>query len=271
MTGENPTSNVIETSSGARFEIHDDYTDSGARVALRSRGASDKASYVRLGKADTTSAGDSGTLEDHYAQSAVTVSEGEGVDGIALYTADSIREAAKADKITEVQGTIRVEAHENIVGRSVQRHLLRGRRMVIVSGTAQDEPAGGETIDAAGESLQLEDDDMMLSSKRNLYISAHGDIHETTPHSVITEVGGDEIARTSGIPFRTTTEIRAGTSGAGRTPSYWGPKPVFGSGMPHLACWADGCACGDLSADGCISEPPTTCGRSSSFCKLRCR
>ena len=198
VTGENPTSNVIETSSGARFEIHDDYTDSGARVALRSRGASDKASYVRLGKADTTSAGDSGTLEDHYAQSAVTVSEGEGVDGIALYTADSIREAAKADKITEVQGTIRVEAHEDIVGRSVQRHLLRGRRMVIVSGTAQDEPAGGETIDAAGESLQLEDDDMMLSSKRNLYISAHGDIHETTPHSVITEVGGDEIARTSG-------------------------------------------------------------------------
>ena len=198
VTGENPTSNVIETSSGARFEIHDDYTDSGARVALRSRGASDKASYVRLGKADTTGAGDSGTLEDHYAQSAVTVSEGEGVDGIALYTADSIREAAKADKITEVQGTIRVEAHEDIVGRSVQRHLLRGRRMVIVSGTAQDEPAGGETIDAAGESLQLEDDDMMLSSKRNLYISAHGDIHETTPHSVITEVGGDEIATTSG-------------------------------------------------------------------------
>ena len=53
VTGENPTSHVIETSSGARFAIHDD-TGARSRIALHSRGASDMASYVRLGKADTT-------------------------------------------------------------------------------------------------------------------------------------------------------------------------------------------------------------------------
>ena len=202
VTSANPASHVIETSSGARFEIHDGDTDSQPRIALRSQGtsdtdASDNASYVRLGKAPKD-AGDSGSLEGHYTtERVVTVSEDEGVDGIALYTADNIREVAKADKITEVQGTIRAEAHKDILGRSVQRHLLRGRRMVIVSGTANDEPAEGETIDPAGVNLKIEDGDMILSSKRYIHIRANEDIHMHV-NALVTNVGGDEIKRTSG-------------------------------------------------------------------------
>ena len=206
VTGENPTSHVIETSSGARFAIHDD-TDARSRIALHSRGASEMASYVRLGKADTTNGSGPGTtgpgttgsrtLEDHYAENVVTVAEDEGLDGIALYTADHIREAAKRDKVTEVHGSVRVEAGEDITGRSVQRHLLRGRRMVIVSGAAADEPAEGATIDIDGENHSFDDDDMRLSSKGNLYIDARNYVYRYA-HEVVTEVGGDKFKRTNG-------------------------------------------------------------------------
>ena len=197
VTGANPTSHVIETSSGARFEIHDDYRDFKSRIALRSRGASHEASYLRLGKADAANAGSAETLEDPYEGRVLTVPE-EQRDGIALYTAHNIREAAQKDKTTEVNGSIHANAEGDIVGRSVQRHLLRGRRMVIVSGQAADEPAEGGTVDVAGNDVPVEDDDMLLSSKGNLYITAHGDIHERALQSVTTDVAGDEIRRTSG-------------------------------------------------------------------------
>ena len=231
VTGVNPTSHVIETSSGARFEILDGYDDSGerydpaaSRVTLRSQESDVAASYVRLGKADTTNASDPETLEDRYPEKMFTAEEEDEKDrhGIALYTADNIREAAQKDKITEVKGTIRAHAGEDIYGRSVQKHLLRGRRMVIVSGGLEDEPddwqsiyvqgkttvAGPATATAAGnvaqepavsiEEVQIEDDDMSLLSKGNVYIKAHGDIYTTTPQSVTENVGGDEIKRTSG-------------------------------------------------------------------------
>ena len=231
VTGVNPTSHVIETSSGARFEILDGYDDSGerydpaaSRVTLRSQESDVAASYVRLGKADTTNASDPETLEDRYPEKMFTAEEEEEKDrhGIALYTADNIREAAQKDKITEVKGTIRAHAGEDIYGRSVQKHLLRGRRMVIVSGGLEDEPddsqsiyvqgntivAGPATATAAGnmaqepavsiEEVQIEDDDMSLLSKGNVYIKAHGDIHTTALASVTKNVGGDEIKRTSG-------------------------------------------------------------------------
>ena len=91
VTRVNPTSHVVTTSSGARFEIHDDYEDSKSRIALQSRETFDKASYVRLGKADTRNASVPETLEDYYEKNVVTV-EKEKLDGIALYTADNIRE-----------------------------------------------------------------------------------------------------------------------------------------------------------------------------------
>ena len=197
VTGVNPTSHVIETSSGARFEIHDDYEDFKSRIALRSRESSGDASYVRLGKADTTNASDPETLEDHYEKDVITV-EKEELDGIALYTADNIREAAQKDKITEVKGTIRAHGGEDIYGRSVQKHLLRGRRMVIVSGQEADEPDDEANVRGPDNEAQMQDDDMFLLSKRNVYIKAHGDIHTTALKSVTENVGGDEIKRTSG-------------------------------------------------------------------------
>ena len=197
VTEDNPTSHVIETSSGARFEIHDGAEDSDSRIALRSQGASDRASYVRLGKADTASADGPEALEDPYEGSVLTVPE-EQRDGIALFTADNIREAAGKDKVTHVQGTIRTDAGEDIYGRSVQRHLLRGRRMVIISGQEADEPAEGETIDVPSTNASLEDDDMLLLSKRNLYIRANDEIHRSAKGSVTVDVGGDEIKKTYG-------------------------------------------------------------------------
>ena len=196
VTEDNPTSHVIETSSGARFEIHDGAEDSDSRIALRSQGASARASYVRLGKADTASADGPEALEDPYEGKVLTVPE-EQRDGIALFTADNIREAAGKDKVTHVQGTIRTDAGEDIYGRSVQRHLLRGRRMVITSGQEADEPVEGETIDVPGTNASLEDDDMLLLSKRDLHITAHGVVHKATLASEKT-VDGDETRTTHG-------------------------------------------------------------------------
>ena len=207
VTGVNPTSHVIETSSGARFEILDGYDDIGerydpaaSRVTLRSQRSDVAASYVRLGKADTTNASDPETLEDRYPEKMFTAEEEEEKDrhGIALYTADNIREAAQKDKITEVKGTIRAHAGEDIYGRSVQKHLLRGRRMVIVSGQEADEPGDEANVRGPDNEVHMQDDDMFLLSKGNVYIKAHGDIHTTALASVTENVGGDEIKRISG-------------------------------------------------------------------------
>ena len=199
--------------------MRDGDDDAVSRVVLRSRESSADASYVRLGKAHTNdepatvdapspepemSAGGAPppsppppTLEDDYAQEPFTAGE-DTSDGIALYTADHIREATRKDKITEAKGSVRVHAEQDIHGRSVAKHLLRGRRMVIVSGGADDEPGEGESIDIGGDEVRIENDDMLLSSKGNVYIKAHGDMHTKVPKTMITRVDGDEITRTSG-------------------------------------------------------------------------
>ena len=211
VTDANPTSHVVTTSSGARFEIHDDMdsdggdsgggesggADSRSRIALRSRAADDKASYVRLGGPDTTNQGVPETLEDRYETSAATVAE-EDRDGIALYTADHIREATQKDRLTEAKGSVRVQAEKDIHGRSVQRHLLRGRPMVIVSGEEVDEPDAGDTVALGDKEVSLGRDDMLLSSKGNVYITAGEDIRTTALSSVTTVVEADVIRRTSG-------------------------------------------------------------------------
>ena len=107
-------------------------------------------------------------------------------------------EATQKDKITEAKESVRVHAGKDIYGRSVEKHLLRGRRMVIVSGEAEDEPGEGDKVDIGDNEAPIEDDDMLLLSKGNVYIKAHGDIHTTALKSVTTEVDGDEIKRTSG-------------------------------------------------------------------------
>ena len=228
VTDANPTSHVIRTSSGARFEIHDDDRDadgedSGARIALRSRAADDKASYVRLGRSDTTNESVPETLEDRYETNvAVTENEEEDEtgaaalkDGVALYSADNIRDATRKDRITEAQGSVRVGARRGIYARSVQRHLLRGGPMVIVSGEEVDEPDEGYTFDMAQEEASIEKDDILLSSKGNVYITADEDIRTTVRNSVTT-VEGDEITRTYGDTvshhYGTTQGLQRGSS-----------------------------------------------------------
>ena len=217
VTDDNPTSHVIRTSSGARFEVHDDYPDSDgedsrSRIALQSREADDEASYVRLGRSTTASASE--PLEVHYENDVITV-EKDKRDGIALYTADHIRDATRKDRITEAKGSVRVAAEKDIDGRSVQRHLLAGRRMMIVSGGAADEPREGDRVDIGDSEVSIEDDDMLLSSNGNVYIRARGDI-ATVSKTVTIEVGGDEIRTTSGDTeshhFGTTSRYVRGSS-----------------------------------------------------------
>ena len=209
VTGANQTSHVIETTSGARFEIHDNYDDARSRVTLRSRESSEHASYLRLGKAhiaDSAAEGSTSgegsaapgaapaTLEDHYAEN-VHSADKEKRDGIALYTADNIREATKKDKITEAQGTIRVHAGEDIHSRSVETHLLRGKRMVIYSGAAEHEPTDETNTKDESDRSTMNDDDMFLSSRNDIYIKARGEIHKTALGSLTVETGGDLIKR----------------------------------------------------------------------------
>ena len=195
VTSANPTSHVIRTSSGARFEIHDNDRDSRSRIALQSREADDKASYMRLGK--STTASDPEALEDYYENNVITAEPNE-LDGIALYAAHDIRDSTRKDRITEAKGSVRVRAGKEIDGRSVERHLLRGRPMVIVSGGAGAEKGEGDEVDIGDEEVSIGDDDMLLLSKGNVYIKADGDRHTTALKSVTTDVAGNQVKVTSG-------------------------------------------------------------------------
>ncbi len=206
VTDDNPTSHVITTSSGARFEIHDNFDsdggDSRSRIALQSREGDDKAGYMRLGRSTTASAPEA--LEDYYEKEVITEEQNQPevqqneFDGIALYAAHDIRDSTRKDRITEAKGSVRVRAGKDIDGRSVQRHLLRGRPMVIVAGGAAAEKGEGDEVGIGDEEVSIGDDDMLLSSKGNVYIKADGDRHTTAVKSVMTDVAGDEVKTTSG-------------------------------------------------------------------------
>ena len=192
VTAANPTSHVVQTASGARFEIHDNIPTEQSRVALRSREPLGAASYLRLGKADLSASGPSegaATLEDHYADGRFNVETDDAAssfsvakdthDGIALFTPDNIREATSSDKITEALGTVDVHAREGLHARSLQTHLLRGRRMVMVSGSADD------------ESHDVEDDDTLIKSAGSIYLEAADEIHLTALGASTTEVSDE--------------------------------------------------------------------------------
>ena len=210
VTSANPTSHVIETASGARFEIHDNTSNNLSRVTLRSRNNSGAASYFRFGKADLSPSGappnDPVTLEDHYADDRFNVETDDNAaapfavekdthDGIALLTPDNIREATSSDKITEALGAVQVHAREGIEARSVQTHLLRGRRMVMVSGTADDEPGDNVDVNSEGGSYPLADDDTLIKSAGSIYLEAADEIHLTALGASTTDVA-DETRKT---------------------------------------------------------------------------
>jgi len=188
VTDTNPTSHVLETSAGARFEIHDGYDDEQARMTLRSRESSELASYLRLGKADGNDA--SATLEDHYVSDVLSAEVGER-DGIAMFTADDIREAAKGNKITEVRGTAHLHAEQHIRSRSLQHHLLRGERMLIVSGNV-DEPES-ETLEIAldHQAFTVGEHDTLIAAERNIHMRADKNVHVVSFGDTEYESGGN--------------------------------------------------------------------------------
>ena len=190
VTGANPTSHVVETSSGARFEIHDDTVDDRARVTLRSRKNSERASYLRLGKADVTDPGSAAypsTLEDHYVDT-VFSDHKDKENGIALLTADNIRVTTKKDKFTEAQKSVYTRAGDDIEARSVQKHLLQGRRMVIFSGLEEDEPTDDTNAASDGSPDTIDDDDTLIYSSGGIYLKSRNDIHLTAKGASIIEV-----------------------------------------------------------------------------------
>ena len=198
VTSLNPTSHVLHTSFGARFEVHDDYADERSRVSLRSHERFEQASYLRLGKKDTPGNGSnrsdsSATLEAHYVDDVFAEQSLGDVfsssddppphDGIALLAADNIVEATSKNKITL--------ASENIHARSLATHLLRGRRMVIFSGHPDDEPTGGTNTRSDQNPGRMADDDLFIHSTRNMYMRSKGDIHNTALGSLTIEIGDD--------------------------------------------------------------------------------
>ena len=187
VTDANPTSHVIETSAGARFEIHDGHDDEQARMMLRSRKSTELASYLRLGKADVNDA--SATLEDHYVSDVLSAEVGER-DGIAMFTADDIREAAKGNKITEVRGTARLHAEQHIRSRSLQHHLLRGERMLIVSGEAEDEPTDATNPGTEHAPRTVEDGDTYISSRGDIRLVAGENINFHSMEDMTIEAAG---------------------------------------------------------------------------------
>ena len=191
VTDANPTSHVVETSSGARFEIHDGYDHDSARVALRSREDAELASYFRLGSAHVTdpeSTAGTSTLEDHYVDTVFSAEKDEQ-GGIALLSADHIREAAKKHKITEVQKSVHVRAGEDIHARSVQKHLLSGRRMVIHSGPEDEEPTADTNAATEGSPYTIDDDDTLVHASGGIYLKAQNDIRFTAKGESIIETG----------------------------------------------------------------------------------
>ena len=190
VTDANPTSHVVETSSGARFEIHDDTADDRARVTLRSRKNSERASYLRLGNADVTDPGSTAypsTLEDHYVDTVFSDHKDKN-NGIALLTADNIRVTTKKDKFTEAQKSLYMRAGEDIEARSVQKHLLQGRRMVIFSGLEEDEPTDDTNAASDGNPDTIDDDDTLIYSSGGIYLKSRKDIHFTANGASIFEV-----------------------------------------------------------------------------------
>ena len=191
VTDANPTSHVVETSSGARFEIHDGYDHDSARVALRSREDAELASYFRLGSAHVTdpeSTAGTSTLEDHYVDTVFSAEKDEQ-GGIALLSADHIREAAKKHKITEAQKSVHVRAGEDIHARSVQKHLLSGRRMVIHSGPEDEEPTADTNAATEGSPYTIDDDDTLVHASGGIYLKAQNDIRFTAKGESIIETG----------------------------------------------------------------------------------
>ena len=197
VTSLNPTSHIFHTSFGARFEVLDDYADERSRVSLRSLDRFEEASYFRLGKKDTPINGSTGsnTLEEHYVNDVFDKHNLDDVfsssadipahDGIALLAADNIVEATKKNKVTL--------ASENIHTRSLATHLLRGRRMVIFSGSPENEPTDSTNTRSSENPGTLDDDDLFVYSTRDVHIKSDRNIYNTALGHLTVEIGDDSI------------------------------------------------------------------------------
>lgn len=192
VTADNETSHVIRTSTGATFEIHDDYVDEQdskerSGIILRSGGsASREASYVRIGKSrqnDLVNRDASDARLFDLGMSPVA----DAYRGVFTYTPSGIYEVARGVKVTNI--------NDGIETRSLQEHLLLGRRVVIIAGD-RESVQHEETTD---------DDNMLVQVDGTLKVSAHdvirelrGNVVETVEGEVTTTVEGGHSKDTGG-------------------------------------------------------------------------
>ena len=181
VTGTNRTSNVIVTSSGARFEIDDASEDADAKVTIRNR-SGDDASYLRLGK---SSVDDATSLEAHYKDTYLSSQEG---DGIFLYTPSNIVHAAANEQRTHAS---------EIRNSALTQNLMRGTRIVIYSGdTTFDDavdpqpPTSDVTRD---DEKSLGDEDILIAARGSMYLKADGNLHETSEGNRKEDTGGEMV------------------------------------------------------------------------------
>lgn len=186
VTANNETSHVIRTSTGASFEMHDDYVKGDAEdhsgIVLRSGASTGReASYVRIGKSPADDLAN-GSESDHRLFDLGSDTVADAYRGVFTYTPKGIYEVARGVKITNV--------NERIETRSLQEHLLLGRRMAIVAGS-RDRVADEPTTD--DDNILLHADGDLKISAENVVENVRGNVAEVVEGSTTTETGGSDV------------------------------------------------------------------------------
>ena len=189
VTSANETSHMLVTSTGTMLDLHDGPADGRqhSRVTLQSSGDRAQSSHLRIGQTDDIR--EKSYLNTLYGTEAEADWPTKLGAGLFAYTNHDINEAASGDRRGRAT---------NIWSRSLQTHLLLGRKMLIHAGEQSNEPnpngPGPEYIDSDGTAVALdgpEDDDLRLSAKGNLSLSADENLRMTAKEDFKAHYGGD--------------------------------------------------------------------------------
>ena len=184
----NNVAHLIRTSSDSLFGIVDAHTppaedgspDYQARLMLRAG----KDHYLRLGHPDSD-------REKGYAGDFQSIAE--SATGIFTYSKDDINETARLDKNAVATNTY---------ARSLESHILSGRRMVIHAGQNFTEAKAADAAAESGlnrkEMVILADNDALIKTGGNLYREIGGSVEDTILGSVEDTIIGDDGITTHG-------------------------------------------------------------------------
>ena len=184
----NNVAHLIRTSSDSLFGIVDAHTppaedgspDYQARLMLRAG----KDHYLRLGHPDSD-------REKGYAEDFRSIAE--SATGIFTYSKDHINETAKLNKNAVATNTY---------ARSLESHILSGRRMVIHAGQNFTDATAADDATESGlnqkEMVILADNDALIKTGGNLYREIGGSVEDTILGSVEDTILGDDGKTTHG-------------------------------------------------------------------------